>query len=305
VKLIQLRAFCSVVDMGSFRSAARALDAAQSTLTESIQSLEKELGVTLLVRSNQGISLTLAGKVFLSRARSIILECDRAVQDVRECNGAPEGLIALGVTAEPLAACLMPVFNSFTRRFPNVQLHVASGQTKRLIEMIRAGRLDFVMCPLSADVCDIDLQIERLYRSNASVIARKGHPLADAGSVRDLADCQWISVRPEGIAGSAENHLVELFKAQGLPPPKIAITTESPLEILHIISETDYLTIEPGLLPGMKLFSSSLTSISIREPLESREVCLISRRVSPFTPVTQELTSMLISYSRLRHRAKG
>ena len=305
MKLIQLRAFCSVVDMGSFRSAARTLEAAQSTLTESIQSLERELGAILLVRSNQGISLTLAGKVFLTRARSIILDCDRAVQDVRQCNGAPEGQIALGVTTEPLAACLMPVFNSFTRRFPNVQLHVAGGQTKKLIEMIRAGRLDFVMCPLSADVCDIDLQIERLYRSKASVIARKGHPLAEARSVRDLADCQWISVRPAGIAGSAEKQLIELFKAQGLPPPKIAITTESLLEILHIISETDYLTIEPGMLAGMKLFSSSLTSISIREPLESCEVCLISRRVSPFTQVTQELTSMLISYSRLRHRAKG
>ncbi|CAI8862782.1 LysR family transcriptional regulator, regulator of abg operon [Pseudomonas sp. IT-P44] len=305
MKLIQLRAFCSVVDMGSFRSAARTLEAAQSTLTESIQSLERELGAILLVRSNQGISLTLAGKVFLTRARSIILDCDRAVQDVRQCNGAPEGQIALGVTTEPLAACLMPVFNSFTRRFPNVQLHVAGGQTKKLIEMIRAGRLDFVMCPLSADVCDIDLQIERLYRSKASVIARKGHPLAEARSVRDLADCQWISVRPAGIAGSAEKQLIELFKAQGLPPPKIAITTESLLEMLHIISETDYLTIEPGMLAGMKLFSSSLTSISIREPLESCEVCLISRRVSPFTQVTQELTSMLISYSRLRHRAKG
>ena len=305
MKLIQLRAFCLVVDMGSFRSAARTLEAAQSTLTESIKSLERELGATLLVRSNQGISLTLAGKVFLTRARSIILDCDRAVQDIRQCNGAPEGQIALGVTTEPLAACLMPVFNSFTRRFPNVQLHVAGGQTKKLIEMIRAGRLDFVMCPLSADVCDIDLQIERLYRSKASVIARKGHPLAEARSVRDLADCQWISVRPAGIAGSAEKQLIELFKAQGLPTPKIAITTESLLEILHIISETDYLTIEPGMLPGMKLFSSSLTSISIREPLESCEVCLISRRVSPFTQVTQELTSMLISYSRLRHRAKG
>ncbi|MFU2327303.1 LysR substrate-binding domain-containing protein [Pseudomonas sp. NFX98] len=305
MKLIQLRAFCSVVDMGSFRSAARELDAAQSTLTESIQSLEKELGVTLLVRSNQGISVTLAGKVFLPRARSIILDCDRAVQDVRQWNGMPEGQIALGVTVEPLAACLMPVFNSFTRRFPKVQLHVASGKTKMLIEMIRAGRLDFVMCPLSPNVCDIDLQIERLYSSKSSVIARKGHPLAGARSVHDLADCEWISVRPAGVVGSAENHLVELFRAQGLPPPKIAITTESLLEILHIISETDYLTIEPGMLPGMKLFSSSLISISIREPLESNEVCLVSRRVSPFTQVTQELTSMLISYSRLRHRARG
>lgn len=305
MKLIQLRAFCSVVDMGSFRSAARALDAAQSTLTESIQSLERELGVTLLVRSNQGISLTLAGKVFLTRARSIILDCDRAVLDVRQWNATPEGQIALGVSAEPLSACLMPVFSSFTRRFPKVQLHVASGKTKMLIEMIRAGRLDFVMCPLSPEVCDIDLHIERLYHSKASVIARKGHPLAAARSVRDLADCQWISVRPAGVAGSAEHHLIELFRAQGLPPPKIAITTESLLEILHIISETDYLTVEPGMLPGMKLFSSALTSISIREPLESREVCLISRRVSPFSQVTQELTSMLISYSRLRHRAKS
>lgn len=151
----------------------------------------------------------------------------------------PEGQIALGVTAEPLAACLMPVFSSFTHRLPNVRLHVASGKTKMLIEMIRAGRLDFVMCPLSADVSDTELHIERLYSSKASVIARKGHPLADARSVRDLADCQWISVRPAGVVGSAENHLVELFRAEGLPAPMIAITTESLLEILHIVSETD------------------------------------------------------------------
>ena len=267
--------------------------------------MSRTCSATLLVRSNQGISLTLAGKVFLTRARSIILDCDRAVQDVRQWNGTPEGQIALGVTAEPMAACLMPVFSSFTRRFPKVQLHVASGKTRMLIEMIRAGRLDFVMGPLSPDVCDIDLHIERLYSSKTSVIARKGHPLAGARSVHDLADSEWISVRPAGVVGSAENHLIELFKAQGLSPPKIAITTESLLEILHIISETDYLTIEPSLLPGMKLFSSSLISLSIQEPLESCEVCLISRRVSPFTHVTQELTSMLISYSRLRHRAKG
>ncbi|MNU03928.1 hypothetical protein D3C72_2481340 [compost metagenome] len=59
------------------------------------------------------------------------------------------------------------------------------------------------------------------------------------------------------------------------------------------------------MLTSMKLFSSTLVSLSIREPLESCEVSLVSRRVSPMSQVTQELTSMLISYSRLRHRAKG
>jgi len=160
--------------------------------------------VTLLLRSNQGVSLTLAGKLFLTRARSIILDCDRAVQDVRQWDEMSERQIALGVAAKSLAACLMPVFSSFIRRFPNVQLHVAGGKTKMLIEMIRAGRLDFVMCPLGPNVCDTDLHIERLYSSTASIIARKGHPLANARSVADLVDCQWISVRPAGVAGSAE-----------------------------------------------------------------------------------------------------
>ncbi|WP_341963943.1 LysR substrate-binding domain-containing protein [Pseudomonas sp. RC10] len=300
--LVHLRAFCSVVDKGSFRAAARQLGVAQSTLTQSIQSLEKELGVTLLARTNQGINLTPAGDSFLIRARSITLDCDRALQDVQQWKGEPEGQIALGVTSEPLAELLMPVFSSFTQRFPKVQVHVASGAAKGLIEKIRDGRLDFAMCPLASNVSDIDLAIERLYSSEASIIARKGHPHADARTVRELTDCQWISVRPAGVVGGAENRLIELFKAERLPPPKIAITADSLLETLHIVSESDYLTIEPRMLPSMKLFSSSLIAIPIREPLASRNVCLISRRASPFTPITQELTSMLISYSRLIHR---
>ena len=302
--LTHLRAFCSVVEKGSFRSAARQLDVAQSTLTQSIQTLEKELGVVLLQRSNQGINLTPAGEVFLARARSITLDCERALLDLQPWKGEPEGHIALGVTSEPLAELLLPVLSNFTQRFPRMQVHVASGTTKGLVEKVRDGRLDFVLCPLAPNVADIDLAIDRLYSSNAGIIARKGHPQAHAKSVQALTDCQWISVRPAGVVGGAENRLIELFRTQGLAPPKIAISTDSLLETLHIVSETDYLTIEPRMLPGMKLFSSALTTIAIEEPLATRDVCLISRRSSPLTSVSQELTSMLISYSRLVHRSR-
>src|SRR5476649_2849447 len=100
--LIQLRAFCSVVEQGSFRAAARALDIAQSTLTQAIQSLEAELGVVLLNRSHQGISLTALGEKFLVRANAIIRDCERAMQEMQQSLGEPEGQIALGVTSEPL-----------------------------------------------------------------------------------------------------------------------------------------------------------------------------------------------------------
>jgi len=303
--LIQLRAFCSVVEQGSFRAAARALDIAQSTLTQAIQSLEAELGVVLLNRSHQGISLTALGEKFLVRANAIIRDCERATQDMRPLTEEPEGRIALGVTSEPLAEFLLPVLKRFIERFPRVRVHVSSGYAKMLIEKIRDGALDFALCPLAPHVSDVDLNIERMYRSDAGVIARKGHPQAHVTSVRELVECDWVSIRPAGIAGGAENRLISLFKAEALGAPRIVFTAESLLETLHIVSETDCLTIEPAVLAQFKLFSPSLVTIPIREAFDPRDVCLISRRASPLTTVAHELVSMLLSYSRLLRGASA
>ena len=73
---------------------------------------------------------------------------------------------------------------------------------------------------------------------------------------------------------------------------------------IHAPTSGTVRAIEPRMLPGMKLFSSALTTIAIEEPLAPRDVCLISRRSAPLTGVSQELTSMLISYSRLVHRSR-
>ena len=83
--LTHLRAFCSVVDMGSFRAAARALNIAQSTLTQSVQALERELGGPLLHRTNQGIRLSDSDQRFIAHARAILMDCDEAqVREVLE-----------------------------------------------------------------------------------------------------------------------------------------------------------------------------------------------------------------------------
>ncbi|VVE41020.1 LysR substrate-binding domain-containing protein [Pandoraea anhela] len=299
--LVQLRVFCAVVEQGSFRAAARTLDIAQSTLTQAIQGLEGELGVTLLNRSHQGISLTPVGERFLVRANAILRDCELASQDVMQSRGEEEGNITLGVTSEPLAELLLPVVKRFVERFPRVRVHVTSGYTKMLIERIRDGRLDFVLAPLAPQVSDVDLSIERLYRSVPSVIARKGHPKAHVTSIRDLVDCEWVSIRPAGIVGGAENRLISLFNTENLGAPKIVLTAESLLETLHIVCESDYLTIEPRVLSELTLFSGALTSIPIREAFDPRDVCLVARRSAPFTLATQELVSMLVSYSRLVH----
>ncbi|WP_070106418.1 LysR substrate-binding domain-containing protein [Burkholderia plantarii] len=303
--LSQLRAFCVVVEQGSFRAASRTLNIAQSALTHAIQSLEAELAAPLLTRSHLGISLTPFGERLLVRAGAILRDCERIDQDMRELQGQPSGRIALGVTSEPLAELLMPVLKRFMADYPNVLVHVSSGSSKMLTERIRDGRLDFALCPLAPNLADADLEIDRLYRSTAAVLARAGHPKAGATSIDELVDCEWVGFRREGIAGFAANRLVKMFGERGLGMPKIVLTADTLLESLYFVSETDYLTVDPGVLADLKLFSGALIRIPVRETFSSRDICLVRRSTSPPTTVAQALASMLASYARLRRGVTG
>ncbi|MBX4144941.1 LysR family transcriptional regulator, partial [Ralstonia pickettii] len=59
--LSQLRIFQAVVEHGSLRTAARALDLAQSGVTPQLQSLEATLGATRFTRTNRGFVPTADG----------------------------------------------------------------------------------------------------------------------------------------------------------------------------------------------------------------------------------------------------
>ena len=298
--LSQLRVFCAVVEQGSFRAASRSLDIAQSALTHAIQSLEAELAVPLLTRSHLGISLTPFGEKLLARASSILKDCERIDQDMRELEGEPSGRIAVGLTSEPLAELLVPVVTRFMSSFPRVLVHLSSGSSQMLIERIRDGRLDFALCPLAPEFDDVDLHIDRLYRSSPAIVARAGHPMARATSIAELTDCEWVGFKREGVVGIAANRLVGMFAANGLGMPKIVITAETLLESLFLVCETDYLTMDPGVLADYKLFSGSLIRVPIRETFQPRDISLIRRSNSPLTGIAHELSSMLVSYARLK-----
>ena len=56
MELRQLEHFVTTADFGSTRRAAETLYTSQSSVSKNISMLEEELGVTLFVRSNRGVS---------------------------------------------------------------------------------------------------------------------------------------------------------------------------------------------------------------------------------------------------------
>ena len=80
-QLIILRA---IVTDGSFKKAAQRLHMTQSAVRLQIQSLEKQLKITLFGRTKKQIQLTQAGNLLLQYANRILSLCDETVDDLND-----------------------------------------------------------------------------------------------------------------------------------------------------------------------------------------------------------------------------
>ena len=74
--LRQMKYFAAVVDCNSFTEAAERCYISQSAISQQIRSLEKELGVELIHRSNRKFTLTAAGEYFYAHSKSILSQVE-------------------------------------------------------------------------------------------------------------------------------------------------------------------------------------------------------------------------------------
>lgn len=124
MKWDDLRLFLAVARMGSISGAAKQLGVQHSTVSRRMRHLEEQLGARLIERKKNGYELTQAGKNVKEaavRMESEVLGVDGAVL------GKDTNLVgSLQVTAinNMASSILMPMFASFNRAHPNVELHI-------------------------------------------------------------------------------------------------------------------------------------------------------------------------------------
>jgi LysR family transcriptional regulator of abg operon len=302
--LIQLRVFSAVAGQGSVRGAARILGIAQSGVTQQLQNLELVAGGPVFNRTNRGVTLTALGEHLLVRAGTIIGECTRAEHEMRQLQGDFSGIVSFGIATEPLIRTLPSVLNDFHCRFPRVETHLMSGTSRKMISWVRKGSLDFAVALISDATDTTDLSVSALYPSKPAIICRKGHPLRAQTSIAGLVDSSWISTRQPDLSESAANRLIDLFSKNALPKPHIVATTEALFDTLHLVSQTDYLSLEPLIVTEHPFFKNAPTHIPIRESIQSSNICLVHRSAVPLTPAAQKIFAMLASHARTMARSR-
>lgn len=181
MELRQLKYFVKVAETLNFSEAAKTLFVSQSTLSQQIKQLESELGSPLLSRSSHNVQLTEAGEAILPHAKQTISESEACMEKIRDLNKIATGALSIGVTYS-FSPILTETLLTYVKVYPNIKLNIFYKPMNELMDMLKAGAVDFVLAFKPTEPVD-GVESHILFQNYLSAIVSCNHPLAQKSKV--------------------------------------------------------------------------------------------------------------------------
>ena len=135
----ELSAFVAVAEQASFTKAAELLGLSIATLSQTVRTLEEQLGVRLLNRTTRSVAPTDAGERLLTQLRPLLDGFDAAVESVNSFRERPAGHLRLTMPPPVARFVLAPVLARFLKQYPDIVIETT---VKSSLTDIVAGRYD-------------------------------------------------------------------------------------------------------------------------------------------------------------------
>ena len=225
MELRELTAFVAVAEEGGMSAASRRLHLSQPALSQTVGSLERQLGVKLLERGSTGVAPTEAGRALLAEARAILARHDQALRRMAEFTTESGGVLRLGVPMELPPDLLQSALRKFTANCPDTRVMPRHLSTAAQASALRGGELDVGLLRERPAAEEFDAML--VVRENLGVLLASeiaaGLIGPDGVRLEALSGLQWLcflrSDSPawhDEITAILRSHGVDL----GPPPPE-------------------------------------------------------------------------------------
>ncbi len=222
MELRHLRYFVAVAEELNFTRAAEKLRLAQPSLTRQIHNLEEELGVQLLNRAKNQVSLTEEGKSFLVDARRLVALSLESVKAVQRFSRGESGQLNLGYLFKFNFDLLPATLAAFYQTCPEIAVNLFDMSPAEQLRALEARKIDlgFVgLRPPDANKNTAALNWECVARHNVVVVLPARHPLAKKSKIlaRDLNSLFFVAMSEQTHPGSRD-WLAGLCQQAGFTP---------------------------------------------------------------------------------------
>jgi DNA-binding transcriptional LysR family regulator len=220
MNLKQLEVFLAVVENGSFSRAAEATFITQSTVSQHISLLEKELELKLLDRTGKAVLPTEGGRILLPYAREIVSQTREIPLAVRRFKGLEDTVIKIGASNIPGGYLIPEALPLFIARYPGISLTVLQGDSLETLNHLKKEEIEIGIIGTLFEEKNIDFW--PLGQDRIVLVVRGDHRWARGKPItlRELLNERFI-IREVG--SGTEQTVREALTKAGLDPGKVKI----------------------------------------------------------------------------------
>lgn len=174
--------FTVIAKLESFSRAAEELCISQSSLSKHILTLERELGVPLLVRNSRNVTLSPAGAQILPMAAQVYELKNKIMVAAAKQSSRQKSILSIASIPVMAQYNITGLLARFQRAFPQVTLEIMECERQELPELLETGKseLAFLRRGLEAEE---NLEYLEICRDNLVAVLARTHPLAGRESI--------------------------------------------------------------------------------------------------------------------------
>jgi DNA-binding transcriptional LysR family regulator len=284
-----LKYFVEVAKQRNFTKASQILLVSQPSISKMVKSLEDELKVTLLDRSERQIQLTDAGVIVYEQAIKILQSVEDVYASVNELVQIKKGTVKLGLMPTTGVLLFPNILSGFKKDYPQIDLQMVEYSAKQLALKVEEGEIDLgiTVQPVASDFETIPLLSEEIV-----VLVDSEHKLVERESVRlsDLKDESFILL--------TEDYALHDVVQQACMEVGFQPTVAYKSSLWDLIGEMVTTKLGISLIPRSmvsRFNHRNVHAISISDPLIQWELVLIYKRNKYLSFATREFIDYIQS----------
>lgn len=286
MELRHLRYFVTVAEELHFGRAAARLFIAQPPLSQQIQQLERELGVSLFARTSRRVQLTAAGEAFLTEARQILRGVEAAPGAARRAASGDTGRLAIGFAASATYDLLPAVLHDFRALYPEVALSLQELNAAEQGAALSGKTIQVGFArPYTSHP---DFAVGAVLREAFLIALPETHPLSGPGPLplSALAAEPFISF-PEMPKPSYADAVRLACEGAGFMP-RVAQEVREMQTALSLVAAGFGVALLPSSVQHLR--RDGFVYRSLEEPAPRTELAVVSRADDPSPPLKNFLT---------------
>lgn len=283
----RLAYFAGVARTEHVTRAAQEMQVPQSTLSRAMVRLEQDLGVELFARRGRTVSLTAAGRTFLSSVERALAEIERAADEVRADADPATGKVAFGFLHTMGSETVPGLIRAFRADHPRVRFSLVQNYGEAMLERLRSGELD--LC-LTSPVPDApDLVGRRLDEQKLRLVVPADHRLAARKRIRlaEAADETFVTLEP----GYGMRRITDDLCQEAGFKPRIAFEGEEAETLRGLVAAG----LGVALLPPPAVARPGVVELTVTAPRAVREIGVAWLDGHPDTPPVAAFKKFLLS----------